>query len=69
MRWAAFLARFSRQRTVTEQTRALDEGLERRLAERKAARPARQERSRKGAATKVRQAVARDPIMAGKVGP
>lgn len=62
MRLAAFLARFSRRAALEQRIRALDEHLERSLAERKAARPERQARSRRGAQTKVSQAIARDPL-------
>jgi hypothetical protein len=66
MRWPAFLNRFRRP-PVEEQLRAFDEQLERNLASRKADRAARQERSRRGASTKVRKAYERDALLREQV--
>ena len=63
MRWPAFLARFGRRAaSSSEQIRILDEHLEERLRSRKADRAMRQERARRGAATKVHQALVRDRL-------
>lgn len=68
MRWPAFLTRSPRRPTSTpEQLRAFDEQLDRNLASRKADRAARQERARRGAATKVHQAIKRDRLLNERV--
>ncbi|MDR6850341.1 hypothetical protein [Sphingomonas sp. BE137] len=67
MRWPAFLTRSPRRPTSTpEQLRAFDEQLDRNLQSRKVDRAARQERARRGAATKVHQALTRDPLLNAK---
>lgn len=67
MRWSTILVRFKRQRITAEQTRALDERIAARLAERKADREARQDRARRGAQTKVHQAYQNDALLHGRV--
>lgn len=64
MRWLSFFTRSPRRpRSTPEQIRAFDEQLERNLQSRKADRAARQERARRGAATKMRQAVVGDRLI------
>ncbi len=68
MRWLAFLARSARRPASSpDHLRAFDEQLERNLASRKADRAARQARARRGAATKVHQAVKRDRLLNERV--